>query len=313
MEVEQNAVVARNMRRHRELDTRFHHLGRRFTTIVNHTDGNLITHEHLSFGIIERRNLRRSEHFCRSVTHQVRNSNLEIVVQEACRNRGISLTHSRRGSVRERLDCTTDSARTGSSARRSGCSTRRKRSRTHRSGPVHTKFTSKFAVHNHKLCGNHDLESFHIKFGKGVTHLFDLAFRIINDDGVRTFHDRNLTAIRLHAFEHLDQFISLSMMHLEVLTNKRSILFSLIFFVGKLFLLCLVSAQALDGNVLVLNHPCKVIHITNNIQSFLPCLLGHTQADLALDIRSNQNVHACNHRHRTENCIVVHVDEVKVI
>ena len=103
------------------------------------------------------------------------------------------------------------------------------------------------------------------------------------------------------------------MVHLEVLTDERCILFCLIFFVGNLLLFGLVSAQALDGNVLVLNHPREVIHVTNNVQSFLPGLLGHAQADLALDIGGNQDIHAGNDRHGTENGFVVHVDEVEVI
>ena len=47
--------------------------------------------------------------------------------------------------------------------------------------------------------------------------------------------------------KHLDKFISLGVVHLEVLTDKRRILFGLIFFVGKLLLLGLISAQALHS------------------------------------------------------------------
>ena len=282
------------MRSHSQLDTRFHHLGRRFTAIVNHADGDLVTHEHTGFRIVKRRNLRAGEHFRRSITHQVRNSNLKIVVEEACRNGCTRITHGRRCSVRERLDSATDSAGTRCSTRCSRCSSWSKRSRPHGSRPIDAQFAGKFAVHDHEFCGNHNLQRFDIKFGEGVSHLFNAAVRIINDDGVRAFHDRNLAAVRLHVIKNLDEFIGLGMVNLEVLTNKRCILFCLFFFIGKFLLFGLVSALALDRNVLVLNHPREVIHVTNNVQRLLPSFLGHAQAYLTLDIRSHQDIHASN-------------------
>ena len=314
MQVKQNAVVARNVRSHSELDTGFHQLRRRFTTIVNHTDRHLVAHEHLSFGIVEGRNLRTGEHFGRSVTHDVRNSNLQVVVQQASRNSSRCRTHSRRSTaVGQRMDSCASTGIARVATLRSRHRSRSQGSGTHSCGPVHTEFASAFAVHNNELCGNHDLEGFHVKFGQSLFHLFDLAIGIVHDNGVRTFHGRNTTTVRLHAFKHFHQFFGLGMVNLEILTDKRSILFSLGFFIGNLLLLCLVSGRALDQDVLVFDNPGQVVHATNDVEGFLPSLLGHLEARLTLDFRGKDNVNTGNHGDRAKHGFEVHVDETEVI
>ena len=103
------------------------------------------------------------------------------------------------------------------------------------------------------------------------------------------------------------------MVHLEVLTDQRGILFGLSFFIGNLLLLCLVSAGALDQDVLVFDDPSQVVHATNDVERFLPGLLGHLEACLTLDFGSKDNVHTGNHGDRAKHGFEVHVDETEVI
>ena len=314
MEVKEDAVVTGNVRGHRQLDTGFNELRRRFAAIVNHADRNLVTHEHQGFGVVEGRNLRAGKHFGRSVAHQVGNGQLEMVIQNARRNGSRSIGNSRSHAlVREGLDCSTRPGRTDiGTCRRTG-DTRSQSRRAHRCRPVDTEFTSQFAVYDNELRSNHDLQGFDIKLVKRMGHLLDAGFGIVHDDGVGTFDHSNAATARLHAFEHLDQFVRFGMVHLEVLTDKRSVLLGLAFFFSNLFLLRLVSRKSLDRDVLVLNEPSQIVQFADNVEGFLPGLLCHLEAHLALHIGSNQDVHTGNHGYGAEHGLVVHIDKVEII
>ena len=315
MQVKQDAVVARNVRSNRQLDTRFHKLRRRFTTIVNHADRHLVTHEHLGFGVIKRRDLRTRKHLGRSVTHQARDGQAQVIVKQARCNRRCGTANGRSSAVvREGGNHSGIAARTSLATIRPICGTR---SHIHivpkRGAPVHAKFAGTLAVHHHELRGNHNLEGFHIEFCQGVFHLLDFRIGIIDNNGVRTFHDSDTATTALHAFEHLHEFIGLGMVNLEVLTNQRSRFFLLFLFVCNLLLLRLVSTLALHYDVLVLNNPGKVVDFADNIKSFLPSLLRDLEAHLALHIGSKQDIHARNNGHRTEYGVEVGIHKGEVI
>ena len=103
------------------------------------------------------------------------------------------------------------------------------------------------------------------------------------------------------------------MLQLEIFTDQRRILLNLSFFISNLLQFGLISAGTLNRDILVLDKPCQVIDFADDIQGFLPGLLGYLQAHLALYIGSKYNIHTRSHGKGAEYGIIVHIHKGEVI
>ena len=99
----------------------------------------------------------------------------------------------------------------------------------------------------------------------------------------------------------------------EILTHERSILLGLGFFIRNFLLFCLVGARPLDHNILVFDNPGQIVHTANDVQGFLPSLLGDIQTRLALDFGSKDNIDLRHLGNRVEHGVETHVDKTEII